>query len=207
MPMPKEGPSFDHRDFDIMRMPQRLREAEFDKIQKDSMKIMVGTYLYNLRKMRFDGVNIYAGGPNGIGKSMALSIVLRAFHFHGQTAIFVTAYELLQSSMNDIRYDEDYSLWEMIHRADVLMIDELGSEFETKSGYDATTMDAVIRHRYHNKAITLITTNFNRRDFREAYRESMVNVVNGSYLTWETRGDDLRKSESSNVKSIFEGIK
>lgn len=196
---------FNERDYKLMGLPPRLRKAEFEKIPNENLKVRIGRYVSNLRRMRFDGVGIFMCGDNGIGKSMAASYVLRAFYAHGQSALFVTAYDLMRSSMNDMRHSDDYSLWEYIHRADVLLLDELGSEFSTKTGFDLTTLNSVIRNRYHDKKVTLITSNWSLARFKKSYKKSTYNIIDASSLMWEISGDDIRSTEVDDTKKIVTG--
>ena len=60
---------------------------------------------------------------------------------------------------------------------DFLMLDDLGKEHQSQSGFIDRFIDRVIRHRARNLLVTIITTNLNRDGFNERYGKSITEIV------------------------------
>lgn len=198
------GVKYSERDWQLMRLPRRARKANLEGIISTKLRNRVRHYLVNLRSIRFEGIGIFLSGPNGVGKSMALSIVLRAFYAHGQTSIYTTAYEILQARINDQMYTSDYRLWDYAQTCDVLFIDEVGSEHKSGSGFDSKTMENLIRSRYAENRITLLATNYSHKEWRDNYRQSLWSVVENINYCVALTGEDLRKKEHKETKGIYD---
>ena len=134
-PWNEEGRELDEEDFAMMNLPRKFHDVSFDRINDGPWKDLLGKYIENLRLMRTKGLGLFLIGDNGRGKSSAAAVIAKLFRSHGQTALFARTEELKQAQFDDRKVADDYELWEWAHRVDVLVIDDLGKEYRSKSGY------------------------------------------------------------------------
>jgi len=92
-------------------------------------------------------------GPPGTGKSFAAQLILRYAIERGMTAIRITEHEY---GFALIKRDER-QLRNAARRRDVLLLDDLGSEYQT--AFLAAEIDAVVDSRWDRGAATIVTSN------------------------------------------------
>lgn len=124
-----------------------------------------------LTKMRADGLTFaLLTGDTGVGKTCA------AVAFMGeellqdkradQPVLFVRATEGARMGL----YDEaDRRLADQMCRAEVLVIDDLGSEFVSDGSIWRTVLDEVLDTRYGARLETVLTTNLTTEAFKARY--------------------------------------
>lgn len=89
------------------------------------------------------------------------------------------------------RYDE--KAMKEIEEASALVIDDLGMEFDDKSGAFRSLLDAVINARYANALKTVITTNLDATAFKARYGERVADRIRevGAFVV--CGGESLRR--------------
>lgn len=131
---------------------------------------------------------VLSGSP-GSGKSFAASRFLcdTAAGNTWTTAKFLDVSTLARVS----RYDE--KAMKEIEEASALVIDDLGMEFDDKSGAFRSLLDAVINARYANALKTVITTNLDATAFKARYGERVADRIRevGAFVV--CGGESLRR--------------
>jgi len=116
----------------------------------------------------FPGVDsgLLFDGPAGVGKThLAVAILNELIANHGVTGRFVDYRDLLRSiqdSYNPVSETSELQILRPVLRADVLLLDELGTRRPTAWVRDTVTQ--ILNDRYQHKRITLITTNYGDDD-------------------------------------------
>lgn len=131
-------------------------------------------------------------GPPGVGKTTAGVWWLRTGIFDSARKAtrrrrFVDASQLTTWS----RYDEDRMA--DLERASALVIDELGVEYDDKTGAGRSMVDAILNRRYAAELPTVITTNLNAAEFTTRYGERIVDRIREAGEFHEIVGESLRK--------------
>lgn len=107
-------------------------------------------------------------GPTGVGKShLALAIAWEWFE-DGCNVIFSRIDELLDELREGYRSDTYHQRLEQIYRCDLLVLDDLGTEYakargESKAWVDEK-IDRIVDHRYVNRMPLVVTTNAKSED-------------------------------------------
>jgi DNA replication protein DnaC len=105
-------------------------------------------------------------GTAGLGKThIAVAILRQLISEHGIRGRFVDYRDLLrsiQNSYNPVAETSELEILRPVLKADVLLLDELGTRRPTAWVRDTVTQ--ILNDRYQNKRITLITTNFGDDD-------------------------------------------
>lgn len=78
----------------------------------------------------------------------------------------------------------------------LLILDDLGKEYRTASGWSENTFDALLRARYNAGLPTIVTTNTPMSEWADAYGDSMASFAHEAFVPLaiiSTRGDRRRK--------------
>ena len=78
----------------------------------------------------------------------------------------------------------------------LLILDDLGKEYRTASGWSENTFDALLRARYNAGLPTIVTTNVPMSEWADVYGESMASFAHEAFVPLaiiSTRGDRRRR--------------
>ena len=105
-------------------------------------------------------------GPAGVGKTpLAVAVLRELLTRYGITGRFVDYRDLLgsiQDSYNPVSETSEMEILRPVLRADVLLLDELGTRRPTAWVRDTVTQ--ILNDRYRGQKLTLITTNYGDQD-------------------------------------------
>lgn len=93
-----------------------------------------------------------------------------------KSGVFVTALQLVEQSYT--KSAEDVAGWRRIRAAQVLVIDDLGGEYQDEKGWSKRTVNGIIDYRYSNELDTVITTNLDKDTFRSDYGDRVADRIN-----------------------------
>lgn len=179
-------------------IPQRFRSSVLAdwKTDADTLEAWENTsaYLDDIETYRQDGVGITYSGYAGRGKTMLACIVANHAMAKGYTAHFLklSAHHQMYLRMFDLKDawakmgDEGaYEEWRDIQRRldtirkkiDFLVIDDVGKEHRTSSGFAEDGFDFLLRDRYDRGLPTIMTTNLPVSDWGKQYSPSMESFI------------------------------
>jgi len=161
--------------------------------QYDNMRI-----IYSAAKefaLRFPDVpaNLLFHGDTGLGKTFLCNCIAREVLDAGYLVIYVTAPQLFKK-IEDRRFgsDEEFSETQidLIYEADLLIIDDLGSEFGTV--VTKAELFNILNSRILERKPMVISTNLCYEDFRDTYSDRIYSRVFGEFKLLKFFGDDIR---------------
>lgn len=131
-------------------------------------------------------------GSTGTGKTFLCNCIARALMDTNHSVIYLTAIELFdamaQAKIKDDR--EMQIICEQIQNCDLLVIDDLGSEF-TNSMTEANLF-YIVNLRLQKGLATIISTNLSLETMRDIYTERVSSRVKSNYDVIPFTGDDIR---------------
>lgn len=133
-------------------------------------------------------------GPTGVGKSFLMHCVTAELLSAGFNVLCYTADELSRLFSRQIRERDDEDLQELdeaIAECDLLVIDDLGTEFG--NSLDATKLFACINERYLRGKPVLLSTNISMDEAAVRYTERVTSRI-ATYKSIPLYGQDLRRS-------------
>jgi len=143
--------------------------------------------------------NLLFSGATGVGKTfmancIAIELMNRGYSVLYQTApaLFNTIYEYRYRYGRDDAYEN--SVYKSILDADLLIIDDLGTESPSATRY-AEFLNIIDTRYANNKkrpCKTLISTNIDMKKLSEYYDERVVSRIIGSFDIFRFTGDDIR---------------
>lgn len=157
----------------------------------------VEEYLGDWEENREEGRGLYFCGGVGTGKThLAVSVMNDLIRRERVPALFVTVPELLDNlrgAYNDPAKNLDEWM-EAVKNADLLILDDLGSEKPTL--WVQERLFVIINHRYRETLPTLITSNTRPKDLPGQLGERTASRIFSMCTGVELEGDDYRETQA-----------
>lgn len=143
--------------------------------------------------------NLLLTGNPGVGKTFLSNCIAKATLDKALSVVYITAGELFEvlekaSFKKDYDNDEEDASLENIDQCDLLIIDDLGTEFMNR--FTNSKLYSCINDRLLKNLPIIISTNLNYRDLRDAYSERIYSRLVGDFTTLIIIGDDIRIKKS-----------
>lgn len=136
--------------------------------------------------------NLMFMGSTGLGKTHLSLAIANVVINRGYSVVYGTAQNILNDLQNEnfgrtenLRYYERAVL-----NCDLLIIDDLGTEFKTS--YSVACLYNIINSRLSSKLSTIISTNFGFDEIAQKYDQRITSRITGEYSTLILEGRDIR---------------
>lgn len=154
----------------------------------------VGRYLFGwCRDFSKQGGNIILMGNPGTGKTFLINCVTKELLDRGHSVIYLTSTDLFESlgrSMRDKEDTEEQELAQAIMEAELLVIDDLGTEFI--NSFTTSRLFYIINQRMVMKKSVIISTNLSFRSMQDTYSDRIVSRIMSDYEIIPLYGRDQR---------------
>jgi DNA replication protein DnaC len=141
-----------------------------------------------------EGGNLLFYGHTGLGKTFMCNCVAKAALDAGRTVLYVTAPQFFKK-IEQVRFNRDEvaepeAQAALVYECDLLILDDLGSEFDTR----VTTAELfnLLNTRLLQGKSTIISTNLPIHDLQEQYSDRIVSRLFGNYKMMRFFGEDIR---------------
>lgn len=143
-------------------------------------------------------------GPNGTRKSTLATAVLTEVQYrHPFSDVFYTRFSDWKKALTDTfesEASENKAAAKTIlikaQKAILLVLDDIGQEHRTKSGFTESSLHELLRVRYEAARPTIVTTNISISKMREVYGESFDSFRYDAFDQLTIVSDDLRRTDS-----------
>ena len=190
-------------DMSMMGVGKRYWHVELAKIDPSlAYRETISKYIEKIREHVLAGRGLLFHGEYAGGKTSAALIVAKAVVMHGGTAYFIEVPELSDIKVGTQAFDESTSLWERMMKVDVLVLDDLGSEYGTE--WSKQLVERAIRLRANARKPIIGTTN-RFSELRSIYGEGVVSVLTSSMLPVLLEGKNWRSDEEEQLKKAILG--
>lgn len=140
------------------------------------------------------GDNLLLYGGAGRGKTFLCNCIAKDALEQGRTVLYLTAGQLFKQ-LEEMRFrrneEEEGVDWDAeLLDADLLIIDDLGTEFATV--FTASELFRIINDRKLRKKPVVISTNLDYKALMEQYSDRVMSRLIGEYTTLKFFGDDIR---------------
>ena len=139
-----------------------------------------------------DAQNLYFYGSSGTGKTFMASCIANEVSSKGYNVIYQSAYKLFQF-MEDYKFcriDREAPLYDDIYNCDLLIIDDLGTEFGT--AYTCSVLFDILNSRLLNEKSTIISSNLNLGSLEKKYTDRVHSRIVGNFEVLRFLGEDIR---------------
>ena len=167
-----ELPKKRHNLCEQARIPKRyahctLANFRLDLLPDESRQKAKQTVAYFVQAYPAVEAGLFLMGPSGTGKThLAVAALNELMQEKGVACLFYDFRDLLKTLQNSYSKDTDVSELEVLQpvlKVEVLLLDELGAS--KMSSWVQDTLAYILNHRYNEKLITLITSNWMDADY------------------------------------------
>lgn len=136
--------------------------------------------------------NLLLYGDTGVGKTFLTHCIAKELLEQTFSVIYFTASRLFdifakKQFERDEAAAQDY---EHIYSCDLLIIDDLGTEFS--NGFTTSQLFVCLNERLLRKKSTIISTNISLDDLNTLYSERVFSRITSAYTVLRMTGDDIR---------------
>lgn len=164
----------------------------------DKIKQVVWELLDNFET---EPMHLFMYGQTGLGKTFMCNCIAKVLLDNGCIVLYFTSPQLFkkidESRFQNKKYNQDISLSEVdlnaLYEVDLLIIDDLGSEFMTEA--HQSDLFNIINTRYLNQKSTIISTNCTLTQLSHIYSDRITSRLIGLYTRLHFIGDDIRKQK------------
>lgn len=161
-----------------------------DKL-KNHMNSMKRFFVDYCRNFPNNCRSLYMTGRTGLGKTFFSSCIATELAGRGFAVAIGSVSDLLRKLENEQFGRSDGNTMELLLEADMLIIDDLGTEF--KSQFNESALYAILNGRINKKKLTIISTNLNAEQLNERYNERIASRILGGFMPIIFSGSDLRQ--------------
>ena len=138
--------------------------------------------------------NLFFYGNTGTGKTFMANCIANDLISKGYKVVYQSAYKLCQF-MEDYKFNRiervpNTALYENIYNADLLIIDDLGTEFGT--AYTCSVIFDILNTRFMNKKSTIISSNLSMTNIQKKYTDRVSSRIMGYFEMMRFMGEDIR---------------
>lgn len=192
---------------DVQRanIPELYWDANLDKIPDHmAYKEKVSNYLSKFQTMMGEGVGLYLWAlENGTGKTSIASLVAKEALRYGHTVYFEESSRLKTKLVNRDQFEEGTSVDERIAMVDLLILDDIGKEYRTSSGYAENVIESLVRTRVQHKKVTIMTGNLNPKDMQKLYSGDFAALLKESVVPINVTGHDFREERAKKLAQLL----
>ncbi|MBQ7847620.1 MAG: ATP-binding protein [Clostridia bacterium] len=140
------------------------------------------------------GENLMLMGATGLGKTHLSTSIARLAMEQGQSVVYESAsnlfadfqYERFEKS----RFDHSYDSAQKYFEADLLIVDDLGSEFSNQ--FTVATLYNLLNTRLNHQKATLFNTNLSAKELTARYDRRITSRILGEFTVFTLEGQDIR---------------
>ena len=174
---------------------------QFGVSSRAHMKGILDTCLRFVNNFNKTNQNLLFWGAPGLGKTFLSTCIAKELIKKGYSVIYETAYQTF-SMLEELKFrrtdDRDQLKFKVdkLYTCDLLILDDLGSEFSTQ--YTNAALFDILNSRLISGKKTVINTNLSVAELEEKYSERVVSRILGHFLVLHFIGNDIRLEKSVN---------
>ncbi len=144
-----------------------------------------------------DSTSLLFHGKTGLGKTHLSLAIVNEVLGRGFGVMYSSAQNFLERLEKEHFGRADGDTMELLCGCDLLIIDDLGAEFQT--AFTVSAVHNIINSRIMNGLPTIISTNLKPDEITKAYGERVMSRILGNFKRFEFKGNDIRQKRSAEV--------
>lgn len=186
-----EDESFETFNFDFYSKTARDNNGD---TYYENMKLIYNTCARFADRFGSEYKNLLLTGKTGLGKTFLCNAIAKRVLDKGNTVIYISAGRLFKT-FHDEQFnrneDEEYtSFYDDVLSVDLLIIDDLGTEFNTS--LVSSQFFNIINERMVTFRPTIISTNLTPDRIKEQYSDRVLSRMTDEFEFLTLRGEDIR---------------
>ncbi len=179
-------------NFDISLYSDEI-DPSTGKSPRDKIDSILRTALDFVKNFDEDFTNLFLYGKSGLGKTFLCNCIAKDILDKGKSVLYLSAaqlFKMLEKNTFKNDFDDFDDMFNLIFDSDLLIIDDLGTEFQTS--FTASEFFNIINLRFIKKKSVVISTNLSPEDIADKYSDRVVSRFYGNYDFLQFLGDDIR---------------
>ena len=188
----------ERENFDTFSFEYYPRENDGKKLSPyENMKTIYGRAKKFSENFDSEEKGLVFYGATGLGKTFLSSCIAKALMDNGKTVVYLNAPRLFMLYEN-YRFNrlEDESVINDIYSADLLIIDDLGTEPQTKN--NISFLFDLLSDRLSGNRKILISTNYDMNELTKMYSSRFTSRIYEYFLVYGFYGNDIRIEQLKN---------
>lgn len=167
------------------------KEVDGESPYKEMQRVYKSCISY-AENFDLDSQSLYFFGRTGLGKThLSLAIANEAIK-KGYNVIYGSVISFLNKMEREkFGRAETFETEDILIDADLLILDDLGAEFQT--AFTTSAIYNLINSRIARGVPTIISSNLSIKELKERYPESVASRIIGNFATVEFIGSDIRQ--------------
>ena len=186
-----DNESFDTFNLDFYSKSEKDRHGV---TPYENMRLIYSICYKFAEKFGYEYKNLLIMGKTGLGKKFLCNAISRKVLDSGYTVIYISAgrlFKTLQDEQFNRGEEEEYSsFYEDVLNVDLLVIDDLGTEFSTT--LVSSQIFNIVNERMVNQRPTIISTNLTPDRIKEQYSDRVLSRLTDEFEFLTLTGDDIR---------------
>ncbi len=184
-----ENCNFDN--FDLSYYPQPVDSQLGVSPQKRMSSILEYCRCY-AEDFDYDSESLYMHGATGLGKTHLSLAIANVVAENGYRVIYDTAQNILSSLEREkFSHANSGEREKEILDCDLLIIDDLGSEFSTQ--FTTAAIYNIVNTRINRSKPVIISTNLTEKELEDKYTQRVTSRIIGNYVSLLFIGKDIRQ--------------
>lgn len=188
-----------------MNLGKRYWLSRLSTLTSEQTKAL-GTYPSKFDSALVNGIGLFLWGTNSSGKTyIAASLCIEATSKYRVPSYMIRAAELKEAWIKDCpaHAGSEESTLERVQTVRFLVIDDLGKEYRTSSGFSESNFGSLLRDRNRNNLVTCLTTNQNPKEFTATYGLSTGELVKECMIPIKVPEQQHRDRLAARVYNFF----
>lgn len=180
------------KNFDLSYYPDSL-DSKLGIVAKEKMTDIFNYCKAYARTFTSNSASIFMYGKTGLGKTHLSLAIAGEVVAKGYSVIYASAQDILRKVEREHfgRGQADLDTLGTILSTDLLIIDDLGSEFE--SSFYISAVYNIINNRLNRRLPTIISSNLSSAELEKRYTDRVVSRLRSMYYNLCFVGNDIRQ--------------
>lgn len=183
-------------DFNISYYPENYMTKNGAIDARAMMKEHLDYCMKYAREFNLDSPSVFMLGPTGLGKTFLSSCIAKEVLCNG----FSVAFDSIQNYLRDIEKEHfgrsEGDTLETILNADLVILDDLGSEFA--SSFNSSVIYNIINSRTNQGKPTIVSSNLSFDELTKRYDDRIISRLTGIFKPMRFIGNDIRQIKRQN---------
>lgn len=192
-------------DMKRANVPSRFWNVKLSEIPEHlEYRDKVRKYLEKMDEMLENGIGLFLySDENSTGKTSIAVLALKQALRLRRTAYFEESGRLKAALIRAEEFEENTPIERRIRTVDLLVLDDVGKEYRTESGFAENTIESVLRDRSQSMRLTIMTSNLKPNKIEQVYSADLAALLRETMIPLRISGYDWRALKAEELRQML----